>query len=144
MRSAASGWAAIFFPDLPGANSDFSFLRLRQSAGSLFQFFSQGQYPADRFVVPDPMRELAVLIGLREKMADDLLLIHCALHLEQDDGAAKLFKFLSPARAIGPARFVVRTRGRNGFRASSPRLMAKLPNWSASFARPITTFVEEP
>jgi hypothetical protein len=82
------------------ANSDFSFLRLRQGAGSLFQFVSQGQYATDRFVVADPMRELAVLIGLREKMADDLLLIHCALHLEQGDGAAKLFKFLSPLPSI--------------------------------------------
>jgi len=87
-----SGWAAIFFPDFPGAISDFSFLRLRHSAGSLFQFVSQGQYAADRFVVADPLRELAVLIGLGEKMADDLLLIHGALHLKQDDGAAKLFK----------------------------------------------------
>jgi hypothetical protein len=77
-----SGWAAIFFPDFPGAISDFSFLRLRHSAGSLFQFVSQGQYAADRFVVADPLRELAVLIGLGEKMADDLLLIHGALHLK--------------------------------------------------------------
>src|SRR3982074_1132297 len=81
-----SGWAAIFFPDFPGAISDFSFLRLRHSAGSLFQFVSQGQYAADRFVVADPLRESAVLIGLGEKMADDLLLIHCALHLKYDDG----------------------------------------------------------
>ena len=36
-------------------------------------------------MVADPLRELAVLFGLSEKMADDLLLIHCALHLEQDD-----------------------------------------------------------
>jgi hypothetical protein len=74
-----SGWAAIFFPDFPGAISDFSFFRLRHSAGSLFQFVSQRQYAADRFVVADPQRELAVLIGLGEKMADDLLLIHGAL-----------------------------------------------------------------
>jgi hypothetical protein len=78
-----SGWAAIFFPDFPGAISDFSFLRLRHSAGSLFQFVSQGQYAADRFVVADPLRKLAVLIGLGEKMADDLFLIHCALHLNK-------------------------------------------------------------
>jgi hypothetical protein len=76
------GWPAIFLPDFPGAISDFSFLRLRQSAGSLFQFVSQGQYAADRFVVADPLRELAILVGRREKMVDDLLRIHGKLHLK--------------------------------------------------------------
>jgi hypothetical protein len=77
-----SRWAAIFFPDFPGAISDFSFLRLCHRAGSLFQFVSQGQDAADRFVVADPLRELAILIGRREKMVDDLLRIHGALHLK--------------------------------------------------------------
>jgi hypothetical protein len=77
-----SGWPAIFFPDFPGAISDFGFLRLCQIAGSLFQFVGQGQYAADRFVVADPLRELAILIGRREKMVDDLLRIHGALHLK--------------------------------------------------------------
>jgi hypothetical protein len=76
------GWPAIFLPDFPGAISDFSFLRVRHSAGSLFQFVSQGQYAADRFVVADPLRELAILVGRREKMVDDLLRIHGKLHLK--------------------------------------------------------------
>jgi hypothetical protein len=91
------GWAAIFFPDLLGAISDVGFLRLRHRAGSLFQFVSQGQYLADRFVVADPLREPAILIGRREKMVDDLLRIHGALHPKQDDGSAKLFQFLRRA-----------------------------------------------
>jgi hypothetical protein len=88
-----SGWPATFFPDFPRAMSDFSFLRLRHSAGSLFQFVSQGQYAADRFLIADPLRELAVFVGLREKIADELLLIHGALHLKYDHGAARLFNF---------------------------------------------------
>jgi hypothetical protein len=78
-----AGWAAIFFPDFPGAISDFGFLRLRHRAGSLFQFVSQGQYAADRFVVADPLCELTILIGRREKMVDDRLRIHGALHLNK-------------------------------------------------------------
>jgi hypothetical protein len=76
------GWPAIFLPDFPGSISDFGFVRVRHSAGSLLQFVSQGQNTADRFVVADPLRELAILVGRREKMVDDMLRIHGTLHLK--------------------------------------------------------------
>jgi len=76
------GWPAIFLPDFPGAISDFGFVWVRHSAGSLLQFVSQGQYAVDRFVVADPLRELAILVGGREKMVDDMLRIHGTLHLK--------------------------------------------------------------
>jgi hypothetical protein len=72
----------VFFPDFPGALSDLFFVGLCQGAGSLLQFFRQSQYALNRFPIGYPPREVAVLMGLREKAGDDLLLIHCALHLE--------------------------------------------------------------
>jgi hypothetical protein len=76
-----SGRSAIFFPDFSGALSDSPLVGPRQGAGPVFQFFRQCQYALSCFPVANPPREVAVLIGLHEKAADDLLLIHCALHL---------------------------------------------------------------
>jgi hypothetical protein len=86
--------ADCFLPRFRGRAFGSFFVGPCQSAGSLFQFFRQSQYALDRFPIGYPPREIAVLIGLREKPGDDLFLIHCALHLKQDDGAAKSFKCL--------------------------------------------------
>src|SRR5713101_8231117 len=71
-----------FFPDFPG---------LSQSAGSLFQLLRQSQDAMHGFSVAHPSREVAVLVGLLYEAGDGMLLIHSALHLELDDGAAKIF-----------------------------------------------------
>jgi hypothetical protein len=76
-----SGWFAIFFPDFSGALSDSPLVGPRQGAGSVFQFFRQCQYALSCFPVANPPREVAVLIGFHEKAGDNLLSIHCALHL---------------------------------------------------------------
>jgi hypothetical protein len=52
--------AVVFFPDFPGALSDFFFVGLCQSSGSLFQLRCQGQYALDRFPIAYPPREVAV------------------------------------------------------------------------------------
>jgi hypothetical protein len=76
-----SNWPVVFFPDFPGALSDFFVVGFCQSAGSLFQLRCQGQYALDRFPIAYPPREVAVLIGLLEKAGDRPYTLH-----QLDDG----------------------------------------------------------
>ena len=77
----SSRWSAIFFPNLMSALSDSPLVGPCQGAGSLFQFFRQRQYLLSRFRVANLHREVAVLTGLHEKSADDLLSIHWAISI---------------------------------------------------------------
>jgi hypothetical protein len=90
----------VFFPDFPGAFSDFIFVRLCHSAGSLFQLLCQRQYALNCFQIAHPPRKVAVLIGLLEKAGDRLLLIHCTLSIKLDDGDLNLFNGLEGLKLV--------------------------------------------
>jgi hypothetical protein len=92
--------AVVFFPDFPGALSDFFFVGFCQSAGYLFQLHCQGQYALNRFPIAYPPREVAVLIGLPEKAGDRLLLIHRTLSIKLDDGDLNLFNGLEGLKLV--------------------------------------------
>ena len=92
--------AVVFFPDFPGALSDFFFVGFCQSAGCLFQLHCQGQYALNRFPIAYPPREVAVLIGLLEKAGDRLLLIHRTLSIKLDDGDLNLFNGLEGLKLV--------------------------------------------
>ena len=68
----------VFFPDFPGALPNFLFVGLSQSAGSLFQFFHQGQDTLHGFPIANLPREITVLVGLLYEAGDEMLLIHRA------------------------------------------------------------------
>jgi hypothetical protein len=74
--------SAIFLPDFAGALLNLLFVGLCHAAGSLFQFFRQGQYALDRFSIAYPPREVSVLVGLGKKAGDILPLIHSTLPLK--------------------------------------------------------------
>jgi hypothetical protein len=95
--------AAIFFPDFARTLSDASFIGMRQRASPLLKFLRQEQYASDRFPVADPSREIPVLVRLRKKAADDVPLIHCALHLSLDDGAARMVQAAFRSKEATPA-----------------------------------------
>ena len=64
-----SNWPVVFFPDFPGALSDFFFIGFCQIAGSLFQLRCQGQYAPDRFPIAYPPREVAVFLAFSRRRA---------------------------------------------------------------------------
>src|SRR4051794_39913471 len=67
---------SVLLPDFPRPVADFAFIGMRQGAGPVPQLGRQRQYALDRLPVPHPPRMAAILAGLFDEMADELLLIH--------------------------------------------------------------------
>jgi len=118
----------VFFPDFPGAFSDFIFVGLCHSAGSLFQLRCQGQC-AGPFPDRYPPREVAVFFGLLEKAGDRLLLIHRTLSIKLDDGDLNLFSGLEGLKlALAP-----------GAGGHICELFAENPHWRERLTRGLIT-----